>query len=179
MTGAGRLERYVLLRALSGVGSALAVITAVILLVQFVDLSRSVGVRTDVGAGQIFTLTLLRAPSLIQVLLPFVFLFGGIATYVGLNRKSELVAMRAAGISAWRFILPWAFASFLLGVVAITALNPVAAALNARYEAERARMMDNYLGDTPKDIWLRQGDEHTEIVIHGVRDDSSVTAASR
>ena len=27
------------------------------------------------------------------------FLFGGIAAYVGLNRRSELVAMRAAGVS--------------------------------------------------------------------------------
>lgn len=162
----GRLERYVMARALTGVGAALAVITAVVLLVQFVDLSRSVGTRTDVGANAIFALTLLRAPSLIQVLLPFVFLFGGIAAYVGLNRKSELVAMRAAGVSAWRFILPWAAASFVLGVLAITALNPIASALNAQYEQTRSRMMANYLGDTPKDVWLRQGDAHTEIVIH-------------
>jgi lipopolysaccharide export system permease protein len=166
MTGVGRLERYVLVRAFWNVGAALAVISAVILLVQFVDLSRSVGVRTDVGAGGIFGLTLLRAPSLIQVLLPFVVLFGGIGAYVGLNRRSELVAMRAAGISAWRFILPFALAAFIAGVLAVTLLNPMSAALNARFEATRARLMENYLGDTPKDIWLRQGDEKNQIVIH-------------
>jgi lipopolysaccharide export system permease protein len=27
-------------------------------------------------------------------------------------------------------------------------------------------MMSNYLGDIPKDVWLRQGDEHTQMVIH-------------
>jgi lipopolysaccharide export system permease protein len=26
--------------------------------------------------------------------------------------------------------------------------------------------MDNYLGDVPKDVWLRQGDERTQMVIH-------------
>jgi len=99
-------------------------------------------------------------------LLPFVFLFGGIGAFVGLNRKSELVAMRAAGISAWRFILPSAFAAFVLGALAVTVLNPLSAALAARFEVDRARMMENYLGDLPRDVWLRQGDERTQMVIH-------------
>jgi lipopolysaccharide export system permease protein len=166
MIGVGRLERYVVARNLSGVGAALAVITSVILLVQFVDLSRSVGVRTDVGVGEIFELTLLRAPSVIQVLLPFVFLFGGIGAFVGLNRRSELVAMRAAGVSAWRFILPSAAAAFALGIVTIAALNPLAAVLNGQFEIRRGQLMENYLGDTPKDVWLRQGDDLNQIVIH-------------
>lgn len=162
----GRLERYMLARTMGGVGAALAVITAVIVLVQFVDLSRQVGVRADVGPAQLFGLTLLRAPSVIQILLPFVFLFGVIAAYVGLNRKSELVAMRAAGVSAWRFIMPSAVAAFIAGVLTVTALNPLAAALNARFEYDRARLMENYLPGAPKDVWLRQGDESNQIVIH-------------
>jgi lipopolysaccharide export system permease protein len=166
MTGIGRIERYVLSRTLISVAAALAVIGAVILLVQFVDLSRSVGVRADVTVAQLFGLTLLRAPGLMLVLLPFVFLFGGIAAFVGLNRKSELVAMRAAGVSAWRFILPSALAAFVIGVLTITALNPLAAVLNARFEADRAAMMENYLTDAPKEVWLRQGDDRTQIVIH-------------
>jgi lipopolysaccharide export system permease protein len=166
MIGAGRLERYVLSRAFAGVGAALAVVSSIVLLIQFVDLSRQVGVRADVGAVDIFSLTFLRAPSVIQVLLPFVFLFGGIGAYVGLNRRSELVAMRAAGVSAWRFILPFATAAFVVGALAVTVLNPLAAAMNARFESERGRLMENYLGDTPKDVWLRQGDDRTQIVIH-------------
>jgi len=162
----GHIERYVLTRTLAGVGAALAVIAAVIILIQFVDLSRQVGVRADVGATEIFGLTLLRAPSVIQVLLPFVFLFGVIAAYVGLNRKSELVAMRAAGVSAWRFILPAGGAAFVAGVLTVTALNPLAAELNGRFELLRARMMETYLSGAPKDVWLRQGDETTQIVIH-------------
>ena len=166
MTGTGRLERYVLGRMLLGVVTWLAVISAVVLLIQFVELSSQVGTRADVGANSIFTLTLLRAPSLIQILLPFCFLFGGIGAFVGLNRRSELVAMRAAGISAWRFILPSAVGAFVLGALAVAVLNPASAALSARFEAERARLMQNYLGDQPKDIWLRQGDDTSQIVIH-------------
>jgi lipopolysaccharide export system permease protein len=164
--GLGRIERYVMGRTLTSVAGALAVIGAVILLVQFVDLSRSVGVRTDVTVGQLFGLTLLRTPSMILILLPFVFLFGGIAAFVALNRKSELVAMRAAGVSAWRFVLPSAAAAFLIGALSVAVLNPLAAALNARFELDRSRIMENYLTDAPKEVWLRQGDDRTQMVIH-------------
>ena len=163
---ASRIERYVLVRTLTGVGMALAVISSMILLVQFVNLSRKIGVRADVSAGDIFGLTLLSSPSLIQILLPFVFLFGGISAYVGLNRRSELIAMRAAGVSAWRFIMPSAAAAFIVGILTVLVINPVSAQLNARFEADQTKIMSNYLGDIPKDIWLRQGDEHNQMVIH-------------
>jgi lipopolysaccharide export system permease protein len=161
-----RLERYVLARNLAGCGIALVMITSVMVLVQFVDLSRTIGVRADVNAGDLLGLTLLKAPSVIEVLLPFVFLGGGISAYVGLNRRSELVAMRAAGVSAWRFIMPSATAAFIIGILAVVAINPIAAALSTRFETDRAKIMASYLGDVPKDVWLRQGDERTQIVIH-------------
>lgn len=166
MTGFGRIERYVVGYMLMGVTAALAVIASVVLLIQFVELSSQIGTRVDVGADSILELTLLRLPSLIQILLPFCFLFGGIGAFVGLNRRSELVAMRAAGISAWRFILPSAAGAFAVGVLAVTVLNPLSATLNARFEAEREHLMRGYLGDAPQDIWLRQGDETSQIVIH-------------
>jgi lipopolysaccharide export system permease protein len=166
MIGVGRIERYVLGRTMTSVASALAVIVAVIALVQFVDLSRTVGVRADTGAAQLLWLTLLRCPAIVLVLMPFVFLFGGIAAFVNLNRSSELVAMRAAGISAWRFILPGAGAAFLIGVATVTVLNPIASTLNARYEAERGQLMDAATAYAPKEVWLRQGDDRNQIVIH-------------
>lgn len=164
--GAGRLERYVAGRMLAGVGAALAVIGAVILLIQYVDLTSQIGARADVGAGDLFRLTLLRAPSVVQIVLPFCFLFGGLGAFVGLNRRSELVAMRAAGVSAWRFILPSAIGAAFLGVIAVTVINPLSASLNKAFEREESMLMQNYLGDQPDSIWLRQGDEHSQVVIH-------------
>ena len=172
MIGAGKLERYVMGRTLAGVGAALAVISAVIILVSFVNLSREVAVRADVGVAQLFGLTLLQTPSVVLLLLPFVFLFGGIAAYVGLNRRSELVAMRAAGVSAWRFILPSAAVAFLIGVAVVLVFNPLAASFSAKYESDRANLMENYLTDAPKEVWLRQGDDRTQMVIHAKQRDT-------
>jgi lipopolysaccharide export system permease protein len=65
---------------------------------------------------------------------PFVGLFAAMATLVSLNRKYELVIARAAGISAWQFLLPACFGAFLFGVLAVGVLNPIAAAGFSRSE---------------------------------------------
>ncbi len=103
---AGRIERYVVAQSLIGLGAAVAVLGAVVVLIDFVELSRNLAGKTDIGFLTTLGLALLKSPSVILQLLPFVFLFGVLAAFVTLNRRSELVAIRAAGVSAWRFIAP-------------------------------------------------------------------------
>ena len=165
--GCSRIQIYVLTRVLASVFVVLLLITAGELLVDFVSVSRDVGGRIDIGPAQVGRLTLMKAPAVLLVLLPFVFLFGVLAAYVSMNRRSERIAMRAAGISAWRFIAPAALAACACGVLATTVIDPVASALNARYEAERADLMKDYLaGAAPREIWLRQGQGRAQVVIH-------------
>lgn len=162
----GRIETYVLKRCLTAVAGALGIIAAVILLVQFVDVSREVGARAEISPLQVLYLTVLKAPSVILLLFPFAFLFGTLAAFVDLNRRSELVALRAAGVSAWRFIFPAAAAAATAGAVTVTLLNPLASGLNARYEREQARLVYNVKIERAADVWLRQGDGRSQIVIH-------------
>jgi lipopolysaccharide export system permease protein len=163
----GRLERYVLSHVILWIITFLLVIASMELLIDFVSISRDVGARVDISPAGVARLTLMSAPAVLLVLLPFVFLGGTLAAYVTLNRRSELTAMRAAGISAWRFIFPAAATAFLCGIVATTLVNPAAARLNARYESERADLMKNYLpGAAPKDIWLREGHGRGQVVMH-------------
>jgi len=172
MIGLGRLERYVLGATMAAVAGALAVITGVIMLVEFVDISSNVGARADdAGFGSLLYLTILKSPSTILALAPFVFLFGTLAAFVNLNRRSELIAMRAAGVSAWRFILPAATAALLIGVITVTALNPIASWLTTRFEMQSSQLMRGYLANTDKPSWLRQGDGATQIVIRAARRD--------
>jgi lipopolysaccharide export system permease protein len=164
-----RIEAYVLGHTLGGVAAAVAVLTTVITLIDFVEMSRSVGVRAEIGFSQTLALTLLNAPSLVLLLLPFAFLFGVLGAFVSLNRRSELIAMRAAGVSAWRFIFPAAAAALVIGVLTITILNPIASSLNARYEKDRDVLMGAQFDRVRGETWLRQGDAETQIVIraHG------------
>jgi lipopolysaccharide export system permease protein len=166
MVGLSRIQLYVLWRTLTAILVALLVISAVELLVDFVSVSRDVGARVDITPAEVLKLTLMKAPSVLLILQPFVFLFGTLAAFVGLNRRSELIAMRAAGISAWRFIFPAAAAAFVCGIVASTALNPAASALTTRYQQTRADLMKDYLAKAPKEVWLRQGGDRRQTVIH-------------
>ncbi|MBV9997282.1 MAG: LptF/LptG family permease [Caulobacteraceae bacterium] len=166
----GSLDRYVLTESLAGLAQAMGIISSMVLMISFVDLSRQYGGRADVGFLRLVELVLLQAPSVILLLLPFVFLFGGLSTFVALNRRSELTAMRAAGVSAWRFILPAAGMAVFIGIVDVTALNPLAAGLNGHFEDAKTAINQGF-NRSGSPIWLRQGDEHTQIVIHADRHD--------
>ncbi len=166
------MQLYVLVRVLLGVGAALAVIVSVIMLIEFVELTRTLGGRTELSFVDLLVLTLLKSPSVILQLLPFVFLFGSMGAFVTLNRRSELVAIRAAGVSAWRFIAPAAAAAFAVGVLTITALNPLASILNERFEDRRTTLTEGRTQNPSGEIWLRQGDDRNQIVIHAKAHDT-------
>jgi len=162
-----RLGRYMFTRVLIGIGIAMISVLASILVIDLVEQMRTVGTRTEISLLEAVRLTLLKTPMLVEQTLPFVVLAGVMMAIIGLNRSSELVAMRAAGVSAWRFLTPCAFAGILLGIVTVTALNPLGAHLFQEFESER----EDALSATPQTngdagIWIRQGNEDGQIVIH-------------
>lgn len=162
-----RIERYVLIQTLRAVAGALAVIASVIMLIDFVEISRDIGGRVDVSFFSLTGLMLMKSPAVILQLMPFVFLFGVLAAFIGLNRRSELIAMRAAGVSAWRFIFPAAGAAFVIGVLTVTALNPLASWLDGHYQRSSAALLQARPGQStePSVVWVRQGDGRTQVVI--------------
>lgn len=159
-----RLGLYIISRVATGVLIALIGVLASILLIDMVEQMRTV---SDLTILEALRLTLLKTPMLIEQTLPFVVLAGAMMAIIGLNRSSELVAMRAAGISAWRFLAPAAFVGVLIGFVAVTALNPLGARLYREFEAEKEDALTNP-GITPGEngVWLRQGDPEGQVVIH-------------
>lgn len=168
----GRIERYVLVQQARSLAVALAVIAALIMLIDFVEISRGVGSDVDLSGTRILGLMLLKSPQVIVQLLPFVFLFGTLAAYVGLNRRSELIAMRAAGLSAWRFVLPAAGAAFVFGVLTVTVLGPMSASADGLFQRERARLSGSVTGgDANQAIWIREGDDTRQMVIRAARQD--------
>jgi lipopolysaccharide export system permease protein len=169
----GRIERYVLVQQARSLAIALGVIAALIMLIDFVEISRGVGSDVDLSGVRILGLMLLKSPQVIIQLLPFVFLFGTLAAFVGLNRRSELIAMRAAGVSAWRFVLPAAGAALIVGVVTVIALGPLAASADGLFQRERSRLSGSTAGAETQQqaVWIREGDDTRQMVIRAERQD--------
>ena len=165
----GRIERYVLVQQARSLAVALGVIAALIMLIDFVEISRGVGSDVDLSGARILGLMLLKSPQVIIQLLPFVFLFGTLAAFVSLNRRSELIAMRAAGLSAWRFVLPAAGAAFLFGIVTVAALGPLAASADGLFQRERTRLSG--ATTAAEAVWIREGDDTRQMIIRAERQD--------
>jgi len=131
---------------------------ALIMLIDFLEMSRRVGER-DVDGLTLLLLIVYRAPSFTEQLLPFAVLIGAIGTFLTLSRRLELVVARAAGISAWQFIAPAGICALLLGVVSTTVYNPVSADFKERanrIEAEIFNRQTGLFSATSGGFWIRQ-----------------------
>ena len=171
-----RLETYILQTCISAFLSALMVVAALIFLIEYVSISKTLGAKADVSGLSVIGLMLEKSPGSILVLLPFAFLFGALFAFVNLNRRSELIAMRAAGVSAWRFILPATVMAFAFGLLTIGVLNPVASLLNDHYERVTTQLdtAGAPTGPASGAIYLRQGDGKQQIVIRAASQDNII-----
>ena len=104
---------------------SLAVLVALVLVLQTLDLlgeSGKILAQPGNGDAELWRYVSLRLPQLIARFLPFSVLLGTLITLVTLNQHSEVISMKAAGISAHQIIAPLIVAS--LGIAAVTFVVP-------------------------------------------------------
>lgn len=170
---------YLAKRLLGSIAMVFGGLVMLVLMFDVVDQLRRASGKDDVGLLDVIKLAMLHTPNIAQQLLPFAMLFAAMLSFRSLARTNELVAARAAGVSVWQFLTPvWGLA-FLLGTLTVTVLNPLSAALLARYEAQMDLLDDgeaDSLGVASGGLWLRQFWEGEPIVIHAqsVKSDDDV-----
>ena len=157
MVIAGRIQRYIFRECVASLVLTLGIILLAIILVDVVEQMRTIGDRTQIGIDVAFSLTLMKTPGLILETLPFAMLVGSILTYSQLGRRSEIPAIRASGVSAWRFLGPVMVLAVVVGVVMVTVLDPLATRLSQDFETTRARLLGN-TAPSNEGVWLSQGD---------------------
>src|SRR4029453_7565014 len=99
----------------------LAVLVALVLVLQTLDLlgeSGKILAYPGNGDTELWRYVSLRLPQLIARFLPFSVLLGTLITLVTLNQHSEVIAMKAAGVSPHQIIAPLVVAS--LGIAIVT-----------------------------------------------------------
>ena len=93
---------------------SLAVLVALVLVLMTLDLLGESGKILAVpgnGDAELWRYVGLRIPLLVSRFLPFSVLLGTLIAFVGLNQHSEVVAMKAAGLSAHQILAPLIVAS--------------------------------------------------------------------
>lgn len=127
-------------------------------LVDFTEFSRSKSSLPGYTIGRGLFVSALHVPLIAQIAIPFVILFAAIATLMALNRRYELVVARSAGVSAWQFLGPLCFCSFLIGTAAMTVFNPIGAKALAWAQELEATLANNDSSYTVRVPWIRQRD---------------------
>ncbi|MFQ5954345.1 MAG: LPS export ABC transporter permease LptG [Kiloniellales bacterium] len=150
----------------------LGALLAITFVFDLVELTRRAQGKHAVDVSIVIQMALLRTPLLVEKVLPFAVLFGSLLSFWRLTRSNELAVARAAGISVWQFLLPAISIVVLVGAFQVTVINPLASVLVSRFERMESvyfKGRTNLLAIKPSGIWLRQGGEDGQAVIHARR----------
>lgn len=169
MTGATTLFRYIMRHFLMNFAALLAVLLGLVFVFDVIELMRRAAGARDVPLEAVIAMAALKLPEVGQRIVPFGVLFGAIYTCWKLNKTSELVVIRAAGISAWQFLSPMIFGAFMIGVAATAAVNPAASVLLSKFEQMETSYFNtsnNLVTVSKTGIWLRQPAENGYTLFH-------------
>lgn len=151
---------------------SLAVLFALVLVLMTLDLLGESGKILAVpgnGEAQLWQYVSLRVPLLISRFLPFSILLGTLIAFTALNQHSEVVAMKAAGISAHQMLAPLILASLVIAGVLFVFNEKVVVNANRQVTA----WSDNDYKPVPPDsgilsnVWLLDGNDLIQARIVG------------
>jgi lipopolysaccharide export system permease protein len=153
---------------------SLAVLIALVLILMTLDLLGESGKILAVPGNtdaDIWRYASLRLPILFARFLPFSVLLGTLIAFVGLNQNSEVVAMKAAGLSAHQILAPLVLAS--IGIAAgLFAFNELIVVNSTRTVTA---WTDNDYKPVPpassmvSNVWVMNGDDLVHAGVAGGR----------
>jgi lipopolysaccharide export system permease protein len=143
---------------------SLAVLVMLVLVLMALDLLGESGKILKVpgnSEAELWRYVSLRIPVLISKFLPFSVLLGALIAFTGLNQHSEVVSMKAAGLSAHQILAPMIAASFGVALL-LFAFNELVVVKSAR--TVNAWTDADYKPLPPtsgvlSNVWIRDGND--------------------
>ncbi|MET0251605.1 MAG: LPS export ABC transporter permease LptG [Novosphingobium sp.] len=141
----------------------LAVLVMLVLVLQMLDLLGESGEILAVpgnGEAQLWTYVGLRIPQLVARFLPYSVLLATILTLVTLNQNSEVIAMKAAGLSAHQVLAPLFLVAAVVSAVSFgfneRVVTRASATLSAWQAVEYRKVPPE--AAVKANVWLSDGD---------------------
>ena len=97
--------------------AVLVMLALVLMMLDLLSTSGEILSQPGNGQGELLTYAGLRIPQLVQRFLPYSVLLATIITLVTLNQNSEVIAMKAAGLSAHQVLAPLLLTALVVAVV--------------------------------------------------------------
>jgi lipopolysaccharide export system permease protein len=144
--------------------TSLAVLIGLVVILAMLDLLGNSGkilAQPGNGQGELWRYVGLRVPQMIQQFLPFALLLGTLITLASMNQHSEIISMKAAGISAHQIIAPLILASLFVAGLNFIFNERIAtratAALNAWADVKFGNVPPPT--GTQTNVWVRSGED--------------------
>ena len=154
-------------------------ITAVfVVILGLIDMVDELQDFPDLPVWDVAEVVLLNLPHANYEILPLVIILASVAMFVRLARSSEMVVVRASGLSGLRGMGAPVMMAALVGIVSITVFNPLVAASSKRYHelvATYSGFGSNILALSSEGLWLRQGSADGQTVIHAASASADVS----
>lgn len=155
--------------------AVLLTLLSLVYVFEVVELLRRASSKTA-PLADILIMGFFKLPEVGMRIFPFAILFGGLICFWRLARTSELVVLRASGISAWQFALPAMCAAGMIAIFKITLLNPIGAFSFSLYQDWNNHVLQgqtNTVAFTDSGLWLRQVNANkTQAIIHAQQVDN-------
>lgn len=129
----------------------LAVLVLVLMMLDLLSTSGDILAAPGNGQGEVWTYVTLRVPQLIARFLPYSVLLATIIALVTLNQNSEVIAMKAAGLSAHQVLAPLLLTAAAVSAISFTFNEVVVTRATATLKAWEA----NDYGPIPEDSGVR------------------------
>jgi lipopolysaccharide export system permease protein len=155
----GTLARYFGLRFVNTLAAVLLGIFVLIILVDYVEMTRRLSDSPKASSWTIVQISLFRVPQAAERIFPFCVMISAMVCFLSLSRRLELVVSRAAGMSAWQFIAPAVMIALAVGILTTAVYNPMGAILHERskrLEAEVSGNIRSALQSSANGFWVRQ-----------------------
>lgn len=163
------LARYVAWRHAKAVASVFVGVFVLVVLVDYVEMSRRTSDIPHASAWFVAQVSLLRVPQATERILPFAVLIGTMVCFLTLSRRLELVIARAAGVSAWQFVAPAIVVALLVGIMASAIYNPIATIARERSKQMEADLFggrERAMRPAGSDFWIRQRSKDGQSIIN-------------
>ncbi len=141
---------------------SISVLAALVLILQTLDLlgeSGNVLAYPGNGQAELWTYVSLRAPQIVARFLPFSVLLGTIITLATLNQNSEVISMKAAGLSAHQVLAPLIVASLFIAGFSFVFNDRVVTRATATLARWEKADFGPIKGDSKSvdNVWVREG----------------------
>lgn len=119
------LSRYLVSLVLKRTLTTVAVLVGLLTIVDLFDTMSEI-LERGLGIAGILHYEGLRVPGMIQQILPVSVLLGGLVTFTGLARNSEMSALRSSGVTIYRLLIMLAPAMLLLAAAHFVIADQIA-----------------------------------------------------